>query len=79
MTTVDVYCIVKAKLKVKHAGDAEEALMGMSKTGYAAASTGPKDASCQYVENVYTELDIQGKLDGLFIKNVDWWSQAPKF
>lgn len=79
MVTSDVDRIVDTKLKTKHTQAAEEALMDILKTCYAAASAGLKDASYRYVENVLIGMTLKGTLDNLFIRNLELWSQASTF
>lgn len=79
MTTSDVDRIVQAKLKTKHTKRAEKDLMNMLKTVYADASAGLMNELDQRVENVLTEMTLNGTLDNPSIRHLERQSQTPEF
>lgn len=69
--------VLEAKWKTKHGQVAGGALMATSENGYGAASASLKDISCQYIENVFTEMNLKNTMDNLSIKSPKRRSQSP--
>lgn len=51
----------------------------MLQIGFNVGNDGVKDASFRFVENVLTELALQGSLELLFEQNFDRWTQSTLF
>lgn len=58
---------------------AEEALMDLLSTGYAAASNSLKDTAYKFIENIISEMTLKGTFDDLFLRNLERWSQTSTF
>lgn len=79
MITLKAGRITNTNFKAKHIQAVEEALMDILTIGHAAATTGLKDASCSYTENILTEKVHKATLHDLFTRNLERWGQISEF